>query len=76
MSGSKVKSNAVKTPDDPDPTPITQGDSSAEIQGAARNEKKKMAGNFGRKNTILAGNTMAAGNTAADNSTKKTILGG
>lgn len=75
MSGSKVKSNAVKTPDDPDPTPITQGDSSAEIQGAARNEKKKMAGNFNRKNTILAGN-MAAGNTPADNSTKKTILGG
>ena len=70
MSGSNVKSNAVKTPDDPDPTPISQGDSSEEVQGAARNERKKIAANYGRKNTILAGNT------PADNANKKTILGG
>ena len=70
MSGSKVKSNAVKTPDDPDPTPISQGDTSAEVQGAARNERKKVAANYGRRNTILAGNT------PADNANKKTILGG
>lgn len=70
MSGSKVKTNSVKTPDDPDPTPITTGDSSAEVQGAARNERKRMAGNYGRTKTILAGST------AADNGNKKTILGG
>lgn len=70
MSGSKMKSNAVQTPDDPDPTPITTSDTSTEVQSAVRNERKRMAGNYGRKKTILAGNT------AADNGNKKTILGG
>ncbi len=61
---------SVKTPDDPDPTPIASSDSSAEVQGAARQEKKRVAKNYGRQQTILAGNT------AQDNGNKKTILGG
>ena len=70
MSGSKAKSSNVRVPDDPDPTPINASDPSPEIQGVARSERKRMAGNYGRSKTILAGNT------AADNGTKKTILGG
>lgn len=68
MSGSKA-SKAVMPPD-PDPTPIHSSESTQEVQGAARAEKKKVAGNYGRSKTILAGNT------AQDNSNKKTILGG
>lgn len=61
---------SVKAPDDPDPTPISSADSTPEVQGAARSEKKRVAKSYGRQKTILAGNT------AQDNSAKKTILGG
>lgn len=64
-SGSKVK-----TPDDPDPTPMSAGDPTPEVQGAARSEKKRVARSYGRQKTILAGNT------AQDNENRKTILGG
>ena len=64
------KTPAVNTPDDPDPTPMHASDTTQEVQGAARQEKKRAAGNYGRKQTILAGNS------AADNANKKTILGG
>lgn len=70
MSISKPKSSRVTVPDDPDPTPTATADSSPEVQGAARAQKKKIASSYGRRQTILAGNT------AADNSNKKTILGG
>ena len=68
MSSKKVPK--VETPDDPDPTPMHATDSTQEVQGAARAQKKRLAGNYGRTQTILAGNT------AADNGNKKTILGG
>lgn len=67
---SKPKSSSVKVPDDPDPTPIHSSDTSAEVQGAAREERKRIAGKYGRNKTILAGNA------PADNANKKTILGG
>lgn len=67
---SSKKQKAVETPPDPDPTPMHAGDTSQEVQGAARIERKRLAGNYGRTKTILAGNT------AADNGNKKTILGG
>ncbi len=67
---SKPKSNPVKVPDDPDPTPIASADTTTEVQGAARQEKKRVANQYGRQKTILAGNT------AQDNAGKKTILGG
>lgn len=60
----------IKTPDDPDPTPISSADPTPEVQGAARSEKKRVAKSYGRQKTILAGNT------AQDNSAKKNILGG
>lgn len=60
----------VKTPSDPDPTPIAVSDSTPEVQSAARAERKKIAKQYGRQKTILAGNT------AQTNSAKKTILGG
>jgi hypothetical protein len=66
MFGSSKK---VRQPDDPDPTPIASADSTPEVQGAARSERKRIAGNYGRTKTILAGNT------AVDQSNKKTILG-
>ena len=66
MSGSS-KPAKVKTPDDPDPTPIHSSDPTPEVQGAARSTRKRIAGNYGRKQTILAGNT---------NEQKKNILGG
>ena len=66
--GSKPKK--VKTPDDPDPTPIASADPTPEVQGAARAEKKRVAKAYGRQQTILAGNT------AQNNESKKTILGG
>ena len=66
--GSSAKS--VKTPDDPDPTPMAASDPTPEVQGAARSEKKRVAKSYGRQKTILAGNT------AQDNGAKKTILGG
>ena len=69
MSGKSASSN-VKVPDDPDPTPINTTATSQEVQGAARIERKRIAGNYGRNQTILAGNS------AADNGNKKTILGG
>lgn len=71
MSTKTPKSNQVKMPDDPDPTPIAASDTTAEVQGAARNEKKRLAKSYGRQQTILAGNTNQA--AAAE---KKTILGG
>lgn len=69
MSG-KDTSSDIETPDDPDPTPMVATASSAETRGAARQERKRMAGNYGRTQTILAGNT------SSDNGNKKTILGG
>ena len=68
--GTKPKAAKIKTPDDPDPTPINVGETSGAVTGAVRQERKRMAGNYGRTKTILAGNS------SADNSTKKTILGG
>jgi hypothetical protein len=59
----------VKTPDDPDPTPMASGDTTQEVQGAARQEKKRVARSYGRAQTILAGNT-------STNEQKKTVLGG
>lgn len=70
MSSKKPKTPKVTTPPDPDPTPMHAGDTSQEVQGAVRTERKRLAGNYGRTKTILAGNT------AADNGNKKTILGG
>lgn len=64
-----TKANKVKQPADPDPTPISSADSTPEVQGAARAEKKRVAKSYGRQQTVLAGNT------AADNNAKKTILG-
>lgn len=60
----------VKTPADPDPTPIQSADPTPEVQGAARAEKKRIASSYGRQNTILAGNS------ANNNNNKKTVLGG
>ena len=54
---------------DPDPSPTITSDSSAEVQGARREAKKRAAATYGRQNTLLAGN-------AATNEAKKTILGG
>lgn len=68
--GSKPKSSSVPVPDDPDPTPMASADTSSEVQGAARQAKKRVARSYGRQQTILAGNT------AQDNEAKKTILGG
>ena len=65
-----AKSSSVKMPDDPDPTPINSSDSTQEVQGAARAEKKRVAKSYGRQKTILAGDT------SQDNTAKKTILGG
>lgn len=62
--------SSPKTPADPDPTPMSSSDTSQEVQGAARAEKKRVAKSYGRQKTILAGNT------AQDNASKKTILGG
>lgn len=62
-----TKAAKVNTPDDPDPTPMASSDTTQEVQGAARQEKKRVAKAYGRQNTILAGNT---------NEQKKTILGG
>ena len=70
MSSKSPKTAQVKMPDDPDPTPIVSSDSTLEVQGAARDQKKKIAKNYGRQKTILAGNT------ASGNAEKKTILGG
>ena len=61
---------SIKTPDDPDPTPISSADPTPEVQGAARSEKKRLAKSYGRQKTILSGNSMQ------ENSAKKTILGG
>ena len=62
-----TKASKVKTPDDPDPTPMASADTTQEVQGAARAERKRVAKAYGRRHTILAGNT---------NEQKKTILGG
>ena len=68
--GSKPKSSNVSVPDDPDPTPIAVSDSTAEVQSANRQERKKAASSYGRRQSIIAGST------ATDNAGKKTILGG
>lgn len=60
----------VKTPADPDPTPIQSADPTPEVQGAARAERKRIAASYGRQQTVLAGNS------AANNNNKKTVLGG
>lgn len=62
--------SSIKQPPDPDPTPMASAESGKEIQQAARQEKRRAAKNYGRQQTILAGNT------AQDNANKKTILGG
>ena len=59
--------NSVKMPSDPDPSPMASSDSTQEVQGAARAERKRIAKANGRQQTILAGNT---------DQQKKTILGG
>lgn len=64
------KAQKVETPPDPDPTPMAAGDSTQAVAGAARAERKRNASNYGRSQTILAGNT------SQDNQAKKTILGG
>lgn len=66
----KAKSSKVQIPDDPDPTPIHSSDTTQEVQGAARNYRKKVTANYNRGKTILAGNS------SVDNNNKKTILGG
>ena len=63
-------SGTVDMPDDPDPTPVASADSTPEVQGAARAQRKRAARSYGRQQTILAGGA------AQDNSAKKTILGG
>ena len=68
IMGSKPKK--VEQPPDPDPTPMTSSSSAKEVQSAGREERKRVARNYGRNQTILAGNT------AQDNGNKKTILGG
>lgn len=65
-----TKAAKVRQPDDPDPTPISSADPTPEVQGASRKEKKRAAKQYGRQQTILAGNT------AQENGAKKTILGG
>lgn len=72
MSSKAPKSSGLKMPDDPDPTPMSSSDSTPDVQGAARTEKKKTAKSYGRQQTILAGD----GAAAQDNGAKKTILGG
>ena len=70
MSSYGSKAAAVKTPDDPDPTPMAQFGPEAETVSVARQERKRAASSYGRQQTILAGNS------SADNNNKKTILGG
>ena len=65
-----TKAAKVNTPDDPDPTPMASSNTTQEVAGAARAERKKLSKTYGRNQTILAGNT------SADNANKKTILGG
>ena len=60
----------VKTPADPDPTPIQSANPTPEVQGAARAERKRIASSYGRQQTVLAGNS------ATNNQNKKTVLGG
>lgn len=62
-----TKTSKVKTPSDPDPTPITSTDTTPEVRGAARSERKRVAKSYGRQQTILAGSF---------GEQKKTILGG
>ena len=64
-----TKAQSVKTPADPDPTPIQSADPTPEVQGAARAERKRIAASYGRQQTVLAGNSAA-------NNNKKTVLGG
>ena len=63
---------SVKTPDDPDPSPTTTSDTSADVQSARRQETKRTAKQYGRSRTILAGET--SGQETAGR--KTTILGG
>jgi len=69
MSTSPAK---AKPPADPDPTPRAASDSSEAVAQADRQERKRAASQYGRQQTILAGNT-AANNTSEN---KKTVLGG
>lgn len=61
-------SKSAKPPKDPDPTPQVTNSADAEVT-ARRLEKRRIGQNYGRQQTILAGNS---GFDAA----KKTILGG
>ena len=72
MSSSKPKyrPQPVKVPDDPDPVPMAQTDTTPEVHNAALEERKRIGKSYGRHKTILAGDT------SQDNSNKKTILGG
>ena len=70
MGMKKPKSTATPTPPDPDPVPLAVSDTSADVQSASRQSRKRMTQAYGRHKTILAGNT------AQDNAGKKTILGG
>lgn len=67
----KTPKSKVTVPDDPDPTPIASSDPSPEVASAARDAKKRTAKSYGRSQATIAGNT-----ATADNSGKKTILGG
>ena len=70
MGTKKSSSAAAAAPPDPDPTPIHASVQNEEVRSAARQEKKRISSNYGRKNTILAGQT------PQDSANKKTILGG
>lgn len=61
-------SKSTKKPKDPDPTPQVTNSSDAEV-AAAKIEKRRVGQNYGRQQTILAGNSGA-------DAAKKTILGG
>lgn len=65
-----TKPKTAKQPDDPDPTPMTSSESSTDVRSAGREERKRVAQNYGRRQTILAGSS------SKDNSNKKTVLGG
>ena len=70
MSSPKTPKTTTQQLPDPDPSPTITSDSSAEVQGARREAKKRAAATYGRQNTLLAG-----GN-AATNGVKKSVLGG
>ena len=69
MTSSMSSPKKVKTPADPDPTPIASA-TSADARSAGREEQKRLAKQYGRTKTILA-----AGSSQSPVE-KKNILGG